>query len=75
MTVFELIDAEIAKHPGPFFMKIPEEWYEPSHWWCPNGHRSKRYLKSEAKGGDVCLACFEFVRLGPPSLPGHGFGK
>lgn len=40
----------------PFFMDLPEEWYEPPTWGCENGHVSSRYLKCE-EDGCVCLAC------------------
>lgn len=53
---------------GPTFMGLPERWLDDPTWKCPNGHVSKWYIKSEAKGGDVCPAsgCGEFVRLCAP---------
>ena len=47
----------------PTFQGIPEAAFEDSRWWCENGHISKRYLKSEETGRDLCLACGEPVRL------------
>lgn len=47
----------------PLFMKtIPEEWFEPApRWRCRNDHVSSFYIKSEARGGDCCPACMEYV--------------
>lgn len=67
-----LIAAAKKNHPGPFFMGTPDEWYEPAHFWCDNGHRSARYLKTES--GNRCLVCRESVFLGPATLPGYGEG-
>lgn len=47
------------------FLGWPDKWYEPIHWCCENGHVSTRVLKSEALGGDVCLACYKFVQICP----------
>lgn len=51
----------------PMFLGIPESWYEAGKWGCRNGHVSTTYLKSEARGGSVCLACFEPVMLIHPA--------
>jgi hypothetical protein len=47
------------------FLGVPDKWYEPVHLCCINGHVSHRYLKSEAKGGNVCMSCFEPVYICP----------
>jgi hypothetical protein len=52
-NIMKLIEEAKKNHPGPFFMGIPDEWYEEPHFWCKNGHLSRRYLKSEAKGADL----------------------
>lgn len=61
------------EYDGHKFMGTPDEWYDPPHWWCDNGHRSARYLKSEALGYNACLAggCRLPVYLGPADLPGR----
>jgi hypothetical protein len=48
------------------FLGIPERWLDDPTWKCVNGHISKRFLKSEARGCDVCLACGCPVRLCDP---------
>lgn len=56
-----------------FFFGVPDRWYEKPHWRCTSGHVSTMLLKSEARGGSVCLACFAPVRLTHPEdveLPG-----
>lgn len=45
------------------FMGIPDYWYEDLHFRCRNDHVSTRYLKSEAVGASLCLACFEPVMM------------
>lgn len=45
------------------FLSRPDRWYEKAHWRCINDHVSSRYLKSEAKGCALCLACREPVVL------------
>ena len=59
-----IADEELAAG-GEAFMNWPDRWYEEPgpKWRRPNGHVSSRYLKSEEKGGDVCLACFDFLDL------------
>lgn len=42
---------------------VPRRFLDKPRWRCPNGHVSRMYLKSEQYGGDVCLACYQFVRL------------
>ena len=69
-NIEKLIEEADAAYVGERFMGIPDTWFEPPTWWCKNGHRSKRYLKSEVLRGNVCLACFEPVMLGPMELPG-----
>jgi len=49
------------------FLGLPDAWFENPHWGCENGHVSKRYLKSEEKGG-VCLACHKPVYLIPKDV-------
>jgi hypothetical protein len=66
----KLIEDAIEAYEGEKFLGMPDEWLEPPHWWCKNGHRSKRYLKSERLRNNVCLVCFEPVMLGPKELPG-----
>lgn len=51
------------KEGGMMLLGKPARWYEKPHWRCVNNHVSTTYLKSEAKGGCVCLACYEFVVL------------
>jgi len=41
----------------------PHRWWEDPTWRCVGDHVSKRYVKSEAKGGGVCSVCFCFVHL------------
>lgn len=53
----------LAREEGPFFMGVPERWLDDPTWRCASGHVSKRYLKSEATGRDLCLACRAPVRL------------
>jgi len=48
------------------FLNTPDEWYEPYHVVCENGHVSTRTLKSEALGRNACLACMGEVYLCPP---------
>ena len=55
----------LAKSGEPGFMGLPEIWFEHPRWFCQNGHVSMRYLKSEQRRDDVCLACFKPVVLGP----------
>lgn len=50
---------------SPFFLGIPDRWFEDPHWRCLNGHVSRRYLKTE-EYGDLCLACQKPVRLSFP---------
>lgn len=52
--------------PEPTFLGIPERWLDDPTWKCPNGHISRRFLKSEAHQTDLCLACMEPVRLCDP---------
>lgn len=73
MTIGEQIEHLKDEYVGEKFMGTPDEWYEPPHWWCENGHRSRMYLKSERLGYDACLAgdCRLPVMLGPAELPGR----
>lgn len=48
---------------APLFMRWPERWFDGKKSRCVNGHVSTTVLKSEAKGGDVCLQCGEFVNI------------
>lgn len=48
---------------GPFFVGRPERWWDDPTWRCLNDHVSKRYLKSEELGANVCLACREPITL------------
>jgi len=43
----------------------PNRWRDAGNvrWRCRNEHVSGVYLKSEGKGGAVCLQCFEFVSV------------
>ncbi len=70
--IYDAIKQADSAYTGERFLGAPDSWYEPPHWWCANGHRSTRYLKSEEFGGDVCLAagCRLPVWLGPRDLPG-----
>lgn len=45
----------------PFFMGLPDRWYEPPTYRCTKGHISHRYLKTDE--GKRCLACFEPLAL------------
>lgn len=51
------------KEGGMMWFGLPDRWYEKPHWRCINNHISTVYLKSESRGGCVCLACNEFVAL------------
>lgn len=44
---------------GETFLGVPDRWLEPPgpKYRCMNGHVSRRVLKSEAAGRDLCLAC------------------
>jgi hypothetical protein len=55
---------EAARGVPLWLDRIPETWLDDPHWFCPNGHVSGVYLKSEERG-DLCLACMEPVMLGP----------
>ena len=57
-----LKDAEQAAG-AEMFLGAPDRWYEKPRWRCPNDHVSTAYLKSEAARADLCLACYEPVRL------------
>jgi len=57
------IAVEEARAGAAMFMGKPDRWYEDPHWRCENGHVSTMYLKSEAIGCAVCLACFKPVWL------------
>lgn len=48
------------------FLGIPDRWLDDPTWKCSNGHISKSFLKSESRG-DLCLACFQPVRLCDPN--------
>lgn len=50
------------------FMGLPDNWYEPHpEYGCNNGHVSRIYIKSEARG-HLCPACQQPVAMIP-----HGF--
>ena len=70
MTIPEQIAKLREEFVGETFMGTPDHWYDDPHYWCVNGHRSRRYLKSESLRDEVCLACRETVYLGPKDLPG-----
>ena len=53
---------------GEIFLDIPEKWFDPTQYGCENGHVSIMYLKSEALGSDVCLACHKPVYIIPPGM-------
>lgn len=62
----EIGKKEISRTGGEMFFDKPDRWWEEGpKWRCINGHVSKTYLKSEAKGGACCLAggCGEYVLL------------
>lgn len=67
--------AKSEKDAGAYmFLKFPDRWYDNPHWRCINKHVSTTYLKSEARGGDLCLECGEFVNLTfPEDKDGHLF--
>ena len=69
--IVKLIEKAKKAYKGPMFLGFPDAWYEPDPtYWCKNGHRSQRYLKSERLRANVCFACHEPVMLGPKELPG-----
>ena len=48
-----------AAEGGEMWMGAPARWIdEGPRWRCANDHVSRMYLKSERRGGAVCLACF-----------------
>lgn len=47
----------------PLFAGVPERWMDHPKWRCGNGHISTTILKSEAKGMNLCLGCYEPVSL------------
>ncbi len=54
------------------FLGVPDSWYEGlgnglAVKRCPNHHLSTCVLKSEAYGGECCLACMEFVMITFPT--------
>jgi hypothetical protein len=54
MATWHAAQIEAAVTAGEeMFMGFPDRWYETPVWGCENGHLSRRYLKSEALGGDV----------------------
>ena len=64
-------EIEKARENGErFFLSFPDGWYEANNgkptFCCENGHVSSMVLKSEALGGDVCLACYKPLYLTPP---------
>jgi len=56
-------EALIEEEGGKMFMGLPDRWMDDPHFRCTKGHVSTCILKSEAKGGDCCLACGEFCVL------------
>lgn len=48
---------------GEMWFGLPSRWIDNPHWRCRNDHVSRRYLKSEAKGYNACLECYEPVFL------------
>ena len=52
-----------AAEGGPMFLGKPERWFADPRWRCPNDHVSVSYLKSESRGGPLCLECEEPVFL------------
>ena len=70
MTLTQLQNREIAAARAagePFFMGLPDGWYEPRPTYgCEAGHVSHVYLSSETRGRR-CLACGAGIAL----LPGH----
>ncbi len=69
-TIWDRIAELYESYEGERFMGTPDAWYEPASWWCQNGHRSRFYIKSEAKGCFICPACRQPVILGPLEIPG-----
>lgn len=64
---FQDREIEAARAAGAeMFLGIPDAWYEPPHWGCENGHVARAYLKSEARGANLCLACHEPIAIIPP---------
>lgn len=49
------------------FLGKPDYWFKTPSWFCVNGHVSETFLKCE-EDGDLCLACFSNVILGPPNI-------
>jgi hypothetical protein len=45
------------------FLGIPDRWYDNALFRCPNGHVSHWVIRSEAKGGDCCPSCYEFMKM------------
>lgn len=58
-----LLRARADLEGGPSFMGWPDRWWEDHSWRCINDHVSIRVLMSEARGGDVCLACYAPLHL------------
>ena len=59
-------EAKAAEARGEkMFLGKPVAWFEDLRWFCPNGHVSANFLKSEERG-DLCLACRQPVIMGPP---------
>lgn len=66
ITLEELLiwrGAQLRAAAGALFMGFPETWFEDPHWFCPSGHVSGVFLKTES--ADRCLACREPVVMGP----------
>jgi hypothetical protein len=58
---------EAAEKEGkPFFLGLPDSWYEGHLFRCALGHVSARILKS-TRYGDCCLTCQAPVLLTSPS--------
>ena len=68
----ELFDAitllikECESRGDKMFLDIPDYWCDDPHWRCRNDHVSTSYLKSEAAGKSLCLACFGELALTYP---------
>ncbi len=70
MDIIGWVESEITKckaNGEEMFLGVPDKWFEPMRHGCENGHVSQRYLKSEALGDNVCLACFKPVYM----IPNH----
>lgn len=53
----EIISTALKNERGPFFLGIPERWFDNPTYRCVNGHVMSWYIKSEELGRPACPSC------------------